>query len=376
MGKYPRKTMKCKFCGNESPLINAHIIPAGFFRRIKDGVEPLEITTNTAGEYTQKSQVGEYDPAIICRKCEAIWQEWDNYIQQLLAEEPLDIGCQLEVSPGYVTSQGNEFSSGQTFILESCEYTSSGGKASLFLYSWDGWREINNWRARHQFRWNKDSSEMSVKDILAFVLARVGLKLEVKSQSSVITGYYPDFTIHPDNRGDVVIRRLLSFVPDMLFIEGNKAYVVNPQSSDSSVYSYGQSHSVLEGRYQKNAWGLNRVQVEGYDPVEDERIVKDTFSWNQIDRLYDRLNQLEDRNIDTVAKVEQRGEAYLREAEIESGGGAIRIPVNCGQQLYDVIDITDSRAGLSAEKKRVLGLNLIYNPGRGEYEQRLSLGAV
>jgi len=162
----------------------------------------------------------------------------------------------------------------------------------------------------------------------------------------------------------------------VLFIEGNKAYVVNPQSSDSSVYSYGQAHPILEGRYREGAWELNRVQVEGYDPVEDERIVKDTFAWNQIAKLYDRLNQLEDRNIDTVTKAEQRGEAYLREAEIESAGGIIRIPVNCGQQLFDVIDITDSRAGLTAEKKRVLGLTLIHNPRRGEYEQRLSLGAV
>ncbi|MFC1989789.1 hypothetical protein ACFLVW_04440 [Chloroflexota bacterium] len=52
---------------------------------------------------------------------------------------PLGIGCQLEVSPGYVTSQGNEVSSGQTFALEDYEHTSSGGKASLFLYALDGW---------------------------------------------------------------------------------------------------------------------------------------------------------------------------------------------------------------------------------------------
>ena len=289
---------------------------------------------------------------------------------------PLDIGCQLAVSPGYVTSQGNEVSSGQTFTLEAYEYTSSGGKASLFLYALDGWGQINAWRARHQFRWNKASSEMSVKQILEFVLARVGLKLEVKSQSSVITSYYPDFAIHPDNRGDVVIRKLLSFVPDVLFIEGNKAYVLNRQSSDSSVYSYGQAHPIFDGSYREGAWELNRVQVEGYDPVGEEPIVVDSFSWSQISRFYDRLNHLEDMNLDTVAKAEQRGEAYLREAEIESASSTIRIPVNCGQQLYDVVDITDNRAGLSAEKKRVMELILVYHPRRGQYEQRLSLGAV
>ncbi len=48
---------------------------------------------------------------------------------------------------------------------------------------------LGEWQARHQFRWNKASSEMSIKDILALVLARAGLKLEVKSQSPAIIGY-------------------------------------------------------------------------------------------------------------------------------------------------------------------------------------------
>ncbi len=288
----------------------------------------------------------------------------------------LDIGCQLEFSPGYVTSQGNEVSSGLAFTLDAYEHTSSGGKASLFLHASDGWNLIENWRARHQFRWNKESDEMSIKQILEFVLARVGLKLEVKSQSPVLTGYYPDFTINPNNTGNTVISRLLSFVPDVLFIEGNKAYMVNPLASDGSDYSYGSSHWIFEGRYRAGAWGLNRVQVEGYDPAEDKPIVVDSFTWDEIDRLYDRLRQLEDQNIDTVTKAEQRGEAYLRRVEIESVDGFILTPVNCGQQLYDVVDITDSRAGLGAAKRRVMGLTLVYSPRSGEYQQRLLLGGV
>ena len=63
------------------------------------------------------------------------------------------------------------------------------------------------------------------------------------------------------------------------------------------------------------------------------------------------------------------------QAEIESVGGAIRVPVHCGQQLYDVIDITDSRAGLNAAKKRVLGIKLVYDTRKGIYEEQLLLGA-
>jgi hypothetical protein len=288
----------------------------------------------------------------------------------------LDIGGQLDFSPGYVTAQGNEVSSGLAFILDSYEHASAGGQSSLVLNAADGWSLIKGWRARHQFRWNKDSQEMSVGQILAFVLGRVGLRLEVKSQSSVMAGYYPDFTINPGNSGDTIMRKLLSFVPDVLFIEGSTAWVVNPLSDDDSDYGYGQSHPVIEGRYRQAGWGLNHIQVEGYDPAEGEAIVVDAFSWGQVELLYDKLGQVEDKNLDTVAKAGDRGEAYLRQAEMEAVDGAILAPVNCGQQLYDVVDITDSRAGLSAARRRVVGLTLVYRPRRGEYQQRLLLGGV
>jgi len=288
----------------------------------------------------------------------------------------LDIGCQLNFSPGYVTAQGNELSSGQTFILDAYEHTSAGGKASLVLNAADGWSLIENWRARHQFRWNKQSEEMSVKEILAFVLGRVGLKLEVKSASSALTSEYPDFAINPGNGGDAVIKKLLSFVPDVLFIEGNQAYVVNPLADDSSDYAYDSAHPLFEGRYRTEADKLNRLQIEGYDPSEEEPIVVDTFAWEEIDRLYDRTGRLEDRNIESIASAEARGEAYFRGVEMAAVNGAILITVNCGQQLYDVVDITDSRTGLSTAKRRVNGLTLVYSPQRGEYRQRLLLGGV
>ncbi len=287
--------------------------------------------------------------------------------------EVLDIGCQLELSPGYVTPQGNEISSGQTYTLEAYEHTSSGGKATLILIARDAWGAIDGWRARHQFRWNKATTELSVKQILEFVLARVGLKLEVISQSAVITGYYPDFTVNPNARGETVIRKLLSFVPDVIFIEGSTAYLVNPLDTDASVYSYvtpqTTDHVIQEGRYRIDAWELNRIQVEG------DGVLADSFAWGEINNLHIvRFRQLYDKNLTTVTQAQERGEASLREAEIESADGVIKIPVNCGQQLYDVIDITDSRAGLSAEKKRVLGLVMVFNPAKSQYEHRLSLG--
>ena len=288
----------------------------------------------------------------------------------------LAVGGQLEFSPGYLTPDGEEDSSGQSYFLEALEHTGSGGQAGLVLHARDAWAALDAWKGRHQFRWNKDSDDASVRDIIAFVLARVGLKLEVISQSAAATGYYPDFTVNPGSDGRTVIRKLLSFVPDVIFIEGNTAYLVNPLASDSSVYGYGVGHPVWEGRYLQGVFRNNRVQVEGCDTGSGAMILADSFSWNEIDSHGERLTRVEDRNIGSVTEAQQRGQAHLRKAEIAAAAGSILVPVNCGQQLYDVIAVTDARAGLDARKRRVLGMVLLYNPQRGEYRQRLNLGAV
>ena len=217
---------------------------------------------------------------------------------------------------------------------------------------------------------------MSVKEIITVIMARAGIKLEVKSQSDTITGFYPDFTVNPNDDGRNTIQKLLSFVPDVIFVEGNKAYLVNPQSDDSTEYGYGVEHVILEGRYRQSARKTNRVQVEGFDTGQGKMIVVDSFDWDDIEQLYDRIKHVEDRNLNTAAKAYQRGEAILRKSEIDTIDGRITVPVNCGQQLYDVIEITDAYCGLVEAKRRVLGMTLVYQPQRGEYFQRLVTGGV
>ena len=288
----------------------------------------------------------------------------------------LGIGNQLDMSPGYLTSNGKEVSNGQTFILQTYEHTSSRGKASLRLVAQDGWAAISLWTARHQFRWNKQNNEKSVKDILAFVVGRAGLKLEIKSASDVISGFFPDFTIHPGDNGASIINRLLSFVPDYIFIEGSTAYIVNPQTSQRSSYGYGILHPVLEGYYRTGMAGVNRIQVEGHDPVSGQPIIAESLDWTEIIAFHDRLVSVQDRNLDTLDRVRERGDTLLRKAGIAAMGGEMTVPVNCGQQLYDVIDVTDTRAGLHAAKKRIMGLTMLFEPRGGRYEHRLVLGGV
>jgi len=114
------------------------------------------------------------------------------------------------------------------------------------------------------------------------------------------------------------------------------------------------------------------VQVFGDGPFVE------AFDWDEIEDAYDRVRQVHDLNLDTVARAQDRADAKMRHQEIASSGGEIVVSVNCGQELYDVISITDQSAGLTNARRRVLGLSMRYSAGGRVpvYEQRLSLGAV
>ena len=74
---------------------------------------------------------------------------------------------------------------------------------------------------------------------------------------------------------------------------------LQPQASDSSYYSYGTDHAIIEGRYITPTQEVNRVQVFG-DGVFTE-------DWDEISQVYDQLAQVTDINLDTTTRTHYRG---------------------------------------------------------------------
>jgi len=65
----------------------------------------------------------------------------------------------------------------------------------------------------------------------------------------------------------------------------------------------------------------------------------------------------------------------LRKAALEANPATITIPPNVGQELLDVVEVTDARCGISAQNYRVQAIQTDYDCDQGQFDQRLTLGA-
>ncbi len=279
------------------------------------------------------------------------------------------LAAEVRISPGYATSSGPQSSDGPAYWIESIELASGGGKGTLALEARDAWSLLEGWRARRQYTWA--AGQKNVFGILQFLFARAGLEFSSAGASAAASNLYPSFTVHPGASGLTAARRLLPVLPDVILIRGQFGYLIELLASQPSDYAYGTDHPLLSGRYAELLPGANRAQVFG------DGVFAEGFDWPGVEAVYDLLSQVNDANLTTAGQAQDRADAVLRQESLATSGGEIAVPVNCGQELYDVVAVTDAVAGLSAAKRRVLGLSLRYATGeRPEYQQRITLGGV
>jgi hypothetical protein len=200
-----------------------------------------------------------------------------------------------------------------------------------------------------------------------------GSRTPTKPQSSAIINFYPDFTVNPGTQGDIAIRRLLSFVPDRLVFRGQEAFTKNPLSSESSCYSYDSDHTILAGQYRQSVT-LSRSRALGRD-VSDDRILEEAQDWDLLQLAIDILEQDYDPNLQTATRAQERADAILRAQQTQGTPAAIVVPTNVGQELLDVVEVTDARCGIDQDKYRVTAINTTYDRRKRQYDQRLTLGA-
>ncbi len=282
---------------------------------------------------------------------------------------PLQLGAEVRLSPGHVTATGPEASDGPAYWIDGIERVSGRGEGLIVITARDAWGLLDAWRARRTYAWA--AGEKNIFGILQYLFARAGLEFSGSGQSAESSSLYPAFTVHPGGSALDAVRRLLRMIPDVILVRGEFAFLKEPLATEASSYAYGTAHRIHSARYEDEAAPANRVQVHGAG------VFAERFDWPGVQSGYDRLVEVLDANLTTQSQAEDRADAELRRAAIKAQTGEITVPVNCAQELYDVIEVTDPVAGLTAAKRRVLAIELRYATGvRPAYEQRMTLGGV
>jgi hypothetical protein len=276
-------------------------------------------------------------------------------------------GARLELAAGYYTSDGAEASIGTEYWVESIELE-TGPQGRLVINARDAWWLLSRWRARRQFVWPAGSKAIS--QIIRFLCARGGLEHASVSTSDAYTDLEPAFTVHPGEDGRGAIRRLLAMIPDEAIARGSTISVVLPEVTDTSTYAYGAEHAIVSAHYSDLGASVNRVRVLG------SAIFDEAFDFAEIEAVGERIGQATDVNLTSAPMTGDRAASELRTSEVRERRDELHVfGVNCGQELYDAVSVTDAQATLVSAKRRVLGLHWRYATATGRYDMTLYLGS-
>jgi len=283
---------------------------------------------------------------------------------------------------GYKTPEGNLALPAGTYWIDGWDYRSDVNTSVFVLRCTDLWGLALAWSARYSLRWNYTAFQpCRVWEILYQLLGRFGIRLwnnPTAPKSYALDNYYPKFLSRGGTNAATQLRRLLGFVTDGLVPREAICFAKDLLATETPVYEYRNSpgyHQLLKGEYGENLT-ITHTQVSGDTQDEPPVHVREAaFDWDNLLRGIDALVMQYDPNLEEPDQAQKRADALLRHEFLESMGDHIVVPTNVGQELYDVITVTDARCGVDQEKYRVLAIQTDYDRRRGQYEQRLTIGA-
>jgi hypothetical protein len=157
--------------------------------------------------------------------------------------------------------------------------------------------------------------------------------------------------------------------PDLATLE-----VFTPLASDTASYAYGTDHAIAA-----LAVAVERPGV-GWARVLGAGVVAEGVEAGALERGGAAAVHV-DANLASQARADARAATLLRRSALAAARGELTVPVNAGQEIGDVIEVTDATLGLDAVPFRVATLRLRYVRGgprgaRPRYDLALTLSEV
>jgi hypothetical protein len=287
------------------------------------------------------------------------------------AQPALTPGNELALEPGYVTSAGAESSAGPRFWITRVVRRRAPGASTVEVEALDAWGVLRAWRAPRQLVWA--TGTRTAAQIVAELTRRSGVRglPPASSESGALT---PAFTVRAGEQGAAALRRLLDAIPDELRPHFHTLSPFEPTTGDATDYAYGgatDQHSItaLEVSAGRPHAGWVRVFGAGVvaEAVDDAALEHGAGAVIAVDD-----------NLGVQARATARASTLLRRSTLASPRGVLTVPVNAGQEVGDVIEVTDATLGLAAARFRVAALRvrLARAASKPRYDLTLTLSGV
>jgi hypothetical protein len=242
------------------------------------------------------------------------------------------------------------------------------GGRSLVTVELDGaFGVLDRWRAPSQLSYapGGDSLLMIVTD----VARRAGIDVLISDVSAELTALKPPFTVRAGQRGGAAVRSLLERAPDVARPQSTKLLLFEPDEADAADYAYGVDHAVDGLELTADAPAVGAVRVFGAAHVGEELDV------DALERGAATVVVVDDA-LDSAARVDARAATVLRRAELETEAARLVARPNVGQEIGDIVEVTDATLGLDAVRYRVAAVRFRFSRDRRPLaEMRLTLTA-
>ena len=168
-------------------------------------------------------------------------------------------------------------------------------------------------------------------------------------------------------------------MPDFVYWEQKKPYLKQLAADEASDYTYGTpaNHVIIAGRYGVRTPAHNHIEVFAAMDWYSIPTFGDEADYDEIDLVGHRLQKVYDYSYTSDAECDARAVAQLRKHNATTKRGQITTLPNVGLQLFDVITVTDARAGISSELYRVRGIEETFDTTKHPptFQQRIELAA-
>ena len=198
------------------------------------------------------------------------------------------------------------------------------------------------------------------------------------SEDSLIDSYIPadSFNIrHGESRLDVIDKLLYHTGCQRIFKADGKIHIFVPTTTGTtydSEYTLAAGHPFFAKALRKALVIPNKIVVQSNPDdtaqYSGESTSAASYALMPVSDFYRTL-------LESGAQANSIAAAIISRLEIEAQQGGASVPVNCGAELYDYINVIDSREA-DSKAGNIGSLNIVYDARKPEYSMSFSFGRV